>query len=419
MTDVVRRALEAASGFDATAVLRERRGATVRFGQNRITQNCDTFRRELELTMGRDGRKATATTHNTEPDSFADLAAGIRDQLATAPEDPEYMPPVEAGQVYPVVEAWDRETAGMVTAQRVEAAACAIETAAARDMEAAGVSEASMHRTAIGTSTGNLAFHQRTHSEFRLTMDTGAGSSYRECSADAWGDLDVSRTVVEVADEANASSGPKEPPEGESSHVLLEPQAVADLLPFVIYSLNARLADEGVTVFSGMEGRRVSGERLTVGSRLNGPVKGRPFDEQGLPCRDATWIQEGVLREMLCDRFWARKTGRPPLASPGTFCMEGGDGHISQGLEQMREGLLIRRFWYLRFVDQKSLEITGMTRDGVFSVREGKVADPVADFRWNWKPLELFSRIAWLGRPVPKGRLCVPPAVLEDAPLVM
>lgn len=413
MIDVVRNALEAASGYDATAVLRESREATVRFGQNRITQNGDTFRRELELTMGRDGRKATATTHNIESSRLQQLVAGIRDQLSTAPEDPEYLPPVDGGQVYPVIDAWDPETADMRTAQRIAAASKAVGTAEARGLEAAGISHASMGKTALGTSTGNLAFHRKTEAHFGLTMDTGNGSSYRHLSHNAWSSLSVTEAVEEVAAESKAAGEPRKAPDGPR-RILLEPQAVADLVPFLIFSLNARLADEGVTVFSDMEGRRVSGSRLSLRSVIDGPVKGRPFDGEGLPCRNATWIEEGVLREMLCGRWWASQTGRRPLSSPECYYMDGGTGDVEEGISQMQEGLLIRRLWYIRFVDQKSLQITGMTRDGVFGVRDGSVTGPLRDFRWNWKPLELFERISWMGEPVRKGRLHVPPIVLED-----
>ncbi len=414
MTDVVRKALEAASGYDATAVLRERRQATVRFGQNRITQNGDTFRRELELTMGREGRKATATTHNVDPSALPELVSGVRDQLATAPEDPEYVPPVEGGQVYPVIEDWDGPTADMQTEGRIQAASGAIETAVRRGLEAAGISHAAMQKVALGTSTGNLAFHGRTEADFVLTMDSGNGSSYRALADSAWAELPAAKATDEVAHEAKAASRPGAAPTGPC-RVLLEPQAVADLIPFLIYSLNARLADEGVTVFSDMQGRRISGPRLSLRSVLDGPVKGRPFDGEGLPCRDSTWIEEGILREMLCGRWWASQTGRPPLSHPGCYYMDGGSGNVADGIGQMGEGLLIRRLWYIRFVDRKSLEITGMTRDGVFSVEGGAAAGPVRDFRWNWKPLELFERISWMGEPVRKGRLHVPPVVLEDA----
>ena len=79
--------------------------------------------------------------------------------------------------------------------------------------------------------------------------------------------------------------------------------------------------------------------------------------------------------------------------------------------------LLFRRFWYIRFVDQKELSLTGMTRDGVFLVEDGKIVHPIEDFRWNWKPLDLFSRIEKLGSSERKEQLSVPPMVIGPTAL--
>jgi len=75
-------------------------------------------------------------------------------------------------------------------------------------------------------------------------------------------------------------------------------------------------------------------------------------------------------------------------------------------------GLLIRRFWYIRFVDPKSNFLTGMTRDGVFLIENGRISAPVKDFRWNWKPLELFDDIVVLGECQRKGQFYVPSMLL-------
>ena len=79
--------------------------------------------------------------------------------------------------------------------------------------------------------------------------------------------------------------------------------------------------------------------------------------------------------------------------------------------------LLFRRFWYIRFIDQKEFSLTGMTRDGVFLVEDGEIVHPVEDFRWNWKPLELFSRIEKLGAPERKWQFSVPSMVIGPTQL--
>jgi predicted Zn-dependent protease len=417
MLDLVEAVLEASPVPDAVVILTEAMEGAVRFGQNRITQNLDTFERKLRLVLGRDGRQAAYTTHRVGMSTISDTIAAAMELLETAQPDPEYMPPVEGGQVYPLVEDWDAETAEADPGARIGAAAEAIRNALEYGMEASGLAGASSEVEALGTSTGNLAFHSSTRASFSLTMDRNGGSSYRSQSSSAWMELPVTDIVHRVADEAELAQDPADLKPG-LYRMVLEPQAVADLIPFLAWSLSARQSDEGLTVFTGRDGRQVTGERFTMRSEVTGELRGVPFSEEGAASEDTAWIERGVLENQPCDRYWASKTGRKPLFIPGTLLIDGGSGSLEDLVEGISgQALLFRRFWYIRFVDQKELSLTGMTRDGVFLVQDGRIVRPVKDFRWNWKPLDIFSRIEILGTPERKGRLMVPPMVIGVTPL--
>lgn len=410
MLAFVEAVLERVKAPHAVAVLSEDRLASVRFGQNRITQNMDTFTRELFISVGDGSRRAEYTSHRIDTTAIPEIVKTAERLLEGSAADPEYMPPVEEGQIYPVVEAWDEQTAAAEPAPRIGAATAAIESAGRAGIETAGLASMAFEKTALATSTGNLAWHQATESGFQLTMHAGTGSSYVSTHSTAWSGIPVSDCIEQVVEEAVAARDPGESPPGIID-VVLEPQAVADIMPFILMALNARTSDEGITVFSGMEGESVASERFTLRSEFGGPVPGRPFDREGLACSEQVWIEKGVVRAMHCDRYWARKTGRPAVPSPSTYGMDGDAGTAADLAAISSRCIRIRRLWYIRFVDQKSLELTGMTRDGVF-LYEGGSCRPVKDFRWNWKPLDLFSRIEALGKPVRKGWLTVPPVLV-------
>ena len=108
MLDFVQAAVKAAGTRDAIAVLTESRNASVRFGQNRITQNLDVFKRELQLTVGDGEKQATITSQRIDIHALPGIASEARGLLETSAPYPEYMSPVQEGQVYPVIEeAWD------------------------------------------------------------------------------------------------------------------------------------------------------------------------------------------------------------------------------------------------------------------------------------------------------------------------
>lgn len=411
MLDFVQRVLEGVSAEHAVAELDEDRSASVRFGRNTITQNMDTFRRELRLVVGDGERKAEYRTHRIDVDAIPDVVRTAEKLLETSAPDPEYQPPADAGQIYHAIDAWDEETSRVEPAPRIAAASDAVKAASDAGAEAAGLSRMDTERMALVTSTGNLCFHEATQASLQMTVHAGSGSSYRSVTSQAWRDIPVRETVDGVVAEALAARDPADSEPGEID-LVLEPQAVADLMPFILMSLDARTSDEGITVFAGREGGKVTSDMVTVSSVLGGIIPGRPFDDDGLACDDQVWIDHGVLKTMFCDRFWAKKTGRKAVVSPNCFYMDGAGGSAADLAGMTGRCLRIRRFWYIRFVDQKSLELTGMTRDGVF-LCEGGTMKPVKDFRWNWKPLEMFSRIEALGAPERKGMVSVPPVLLK------
>jgi predicted Zn-dependent protease len=60
-------------------------------------------------------------------------------------------------------------------------------------------------------------------------------------------------------------------------------------------------------------------------------------------------------------------------------------------------GLLLTCLWYIREVDPATLLVTGLTRDGVYLVEDGKVTGEVNNFRFNESPLDLLRRVTEVG----------------------
>lgn len=407
--ELAARAVEAASTPDATAFVTHRRSASVRFGRNEITQNQDTEGTSIVLSVGDGIRKASVSFEDASPEAMRSAAGRARELMEASPSDPEYLAPPERGQVYPVISgAFDAEAAECRVENRVEAVRGVIAAAEGHGLEAGGICENTVISTAVATSTGNLACHQATTVGLSFTLDKGAASSYRQLEGRSWREMEWEEASEKTSLEALANRGQVEPAPGEYS-MILEPLAVANLLAFLYWSMDARRADEGLTVFSSMTGKRVSGKGLTLGSDPDGPVKGVPFNQDGLPSRASVWIRDGVLENLPCDRFWARKTGREPLFIPECLEMSGGAGTVDELVRGTGKGIFIRRFWYIRFVDQRTLKLTGMTRDGVFLVENGEVTVPLTDFRWNWRPLELLGRMEAIGQPVRRSFAYAPP----------
>jgi predicted Zn-dependent protease len=80
--------------------------------------------------------------------------------------------------------------------------------------------------------------------------------------------------------------------------------------------------------------------------------------------------------------------------------MSGGDTSVDEMIATTKRGLLVTRFSNLRGLDGTSLLSTGLTRDGLWLVENGKISKAVKNFRFTESPLFMLNSIEQLGVPV-------------------
>jgi predicted Zn-dependent protease len=110
------------------------------------------------------------------------------------------------------------------------------------------------------------------------------------------------------------------------------------------------------------------------------------------------WIENGVVKNLNYDRYWAQKQGvRPTRTGGGALRMVGGTTTLPEMVRSTERGILVTRFWYIRAVDPRTILYTGLTRDGTFLIENGKVTRPVKNFRFNESPIFFLNNLEALG----------------------
>jgi predicted Zn-dependent protease len=71
----------------------------------------------------------------------------------------------------------------------------------------------------------------------------------------------------------------------------------------------------------------------------------------------------------------------------------GGDWSLEKMIASIDRGLLVTRVWYIREVDPYEKIMTGMTRDGLYLVENGKITSAVRNFRFNQSLIELLQNV--------------------------
>jgi predicted Zn-dependent protease len=388
------------------------------------TTNGDVEDLEISVTASVDGRSATASDNRSDDASIKALVERAEELAKLAPVDPEHMPPL-GKQTYAKVNAVDRGTAAISAQGRADVAGAAIRAAKDKGVTVAGFMQHSDAAFALANKAGLFAFHASTSVSLSTTCRTkdGTGSARAGFASHKLGGLEVEPMVARVAEKAERSRNPVALDPGRYT-VVLEPDAVADLLGFLFWSLSARAADEGRSYFSkkgggNRLGEKLFDERITLRSDpTSSEHPASPIGSGGLPRLPTTWIEKGVLEALSYSRYWAQKQGKTPQASPGSLHVEGGSGTVDDLVTNVDRGVLITRFWYNRMLDPRTILATGLTRDGTFLIEKGKIAKPVKNMRYNESPITLLKNVVAMSTPERAGlstrRVSVVPAMVVE-----
>jgi predicted Zn-dependent protease len=398
--------------------------AFIRFALNGITTSGFTAGQSMFISSVRDGKRG-----NTAVDEFDDRslreAVQRTEQLALiAPANPESVPPL-APQKYPAFENYPATTAQARNQVMIPHIRAIIESAKASSLVAAGFMERVAQGSAIANKQGNFGYGQITDAYLSATVRDSAGTSSGWASQPAVRieDIDGAGVARSAIDKCLRWKSPKRLNPGKYT-VVLEPTAVGDLLPGIVSGFAARAAAEGRGFLSKPGGGTLLGEKLFPDSitlrtdpfsRLYSVL---PWSSGRMPTDRITWIENGVLKNLCYDLCWAAKCGQPATPGPDALVLDGGEKSLGDLVASVERGLLVTRFFYIRTVNPQTRQMTGLTRDGLFLIEDGKIASPVVNFRFNESPVRMLQNTIGMGKVVRtrgmEDGMVTPPLVVKD-----
>ncbi|MCY3023592.1 MAG: TldD/PmbA family protein [Planctomycetota bacterium] len=359
--ETLEKVLRHASADTVVATLSGEASSATRMADNVITQNvrCSSVHLYVECAYGLS--HGGASTDDLSADALLATVQRAQAIAKVSPPDPEYMPPVEApeSRKYLQVRGYADATAGFSPQDKAGQLAAAARQVQAAGMRLSGGYPSGAYFQALANSAGLRAYHAWTEANIHATVLAPAGSGWAETVCHDTAGINVEQTV------------------------------------------EAKATDEERTYLRGKLGTKVFGDRITIRSDpAASRCPGTPFQGDGLASLALPWVENGVVRNLCYSRYWAKKQGKQPTGWPSNLLMEGGDATVEQMIATMKRGLLITRFWYIRHVDPMIPLLTGMTRDGLFLVENGKVTRPVQHMRFNENMVDMFNRVEMLGQVV-------------------
>ncbi|MGC8669340.1 MAG: metallopeptidase TldD-related protein, partial [Chthonomonadales bacterium] len=260
--ELLARVLELSRADAVECVLQASDEASTRFANNQITQNVAKNNATLTVRSAFENRVGVVKINRLDGNSLAEAVRRSEEIAKVAAPDTEYMPPPDPAE-YPAVEQWDEAVARAEPADRAAMVHSAVSRAEAAGVNSAGSCSTTSTFVAVANSKGLFAAHSATMARFVITAMTNCASGW--ANAAHWNLAKVDPAAA--ADRAIAKALLAGTPQGVEPGpwtVILEPAAVAEILAYLMWSLDAKAADEGRNAFSGRLGQKVAADTITL-----------------------------------------------------------------------------------------------------------------------------------------------------------
>ncbi len=415
----------------AEVIMESSESALTRFADNVISQNVAETSTRVSIRFTDKGRVFRTSLNQTGGAALADAVRRGLAALKLQKKEKGLLSPPAPRPVGPAAaRLYAPGTASLEPSFRAEKAADLARLCRARGMKCYGTVENGASRLTVANNSGVFASHRETWALYSVTARKGEGYGWAEQYSPDASKIDYAGVNARAMEKAAASVRPVPVPPGKYT-VILEPAAVGDMLLFLGYSgLGGRAWLDGRSFASGALGKRLLHPSITVtDDALAGPAAGAPFDLEGMPRKRVVLIDKGVARAVVHDRRTAAEAGVPSTGHslpqpnscgpmPLNLEMAPGDSSLEEMIRSTRRGILVTTFHYTNLLRPKTVEMTGMTRNGTFLVENGRVTKALRNLRFTQSVVEAFGNVEALSRERELmngwGRMCVPAMKIRD-----
>ncbi|NNE97409.1 MAG: TldD/PmbA family protein, partial [Pyrinomonadaceae bacterium] len=363
----------------------------LRFARNAFLTSGNTVERGAGITVWINKRRGSSSTTDLADESLKAMVEQAEEIAKISPVDRQYLPTL-GQQKYKESKRFSENTANVPLKDRAKSVSEILKKSDKAGVISAGFHEARAFAGGFATKNKNFNFEKSTYANLSITARTpdGKSSGYFSRSKIDLNELDTERIANESIRKAVEGRNARIIEAGVYP-VILEPQAVADLVGRIAFQFNARRAEEGRSPFSEKGGKTKLGQQIfdkrvnLYSDPWNAEVPASSSAQAGLPAEKFYLVKDGVLENLTYSRFWAKRKNVKPTPGPVNAIFESGAKSIAleKMIENTEKALLIGRFWYIRTTDARTASVTGLTRDGVWMVENGKIAYPVKNFRFN------------------------------------
>ena len=410
---LLKRLVQNSPADQTEALLMTEDSALTRFAGSVIHQHVAEKNQTLILRVVLGKRIAVVTTNLLQiPSLKKSLQKAMA--LARVQQPNEEFISLPEPKPIPEIHTYSRAIESLTPNKRVKRIKSLLSRVRGSGTRASGAFSNGQVEVAIVNSLGIEAYQKYSDLFFHLIVEDERGSGYAGFVTRDPDRFDPDVLAREAL--AKVSKGESIQIEPGVYEVILEPDAVSELLSFMSYlGFHALAVQEERSFFCNQFGKKMVDPRITIyDDGLDPEGLQIPFDFEGLPKKKVVFLEEGVAKGVTYDSLTAGREGKgstghgllPPNTEgpiPINLFMRGGESSLGEMVRSVRKGIYVTRFHYTNVVEPMKAVITGMTRDGTFLIEGGEIKSPIKNLRFTESILRALSRVSAISR---ERRVC-------------
>ncbi len=386
----------------------EIRGGVTRFADDRIHQSAEIAVRSVTVQVSVDGKRGLFRTTRFDQDALSHAAqqAYVLAEAQGAPAHASSLAPPTCGTY---LAGYDEATARAQPFERAQIIRNLLDARGARKATLSGAISTTRETFATVSTEGTRVFEERTRAEINLVARSSRWTGRAYWVGFKLREAPLRRLLEETLVTAvPASDGWAEVELGTTS-VVLDSLAAGQMIGYLAYlGFGAKAYLERRSFLCDKLGQCIAPEFFTM---IEDPVAlvPRGYDYDGVARQRVVLVDRGVARGLVTDWQTAAmvessNTGHAPHPDslegplPGNVVVAPGEATLDELVQQVEDGVYVRDLHYVNVVEPVTATITGMTRHGTFRIRNGRLAEPLPELRFQVSILDVLGSLIALGK---------------------
>lgn len=392
------------------AVFIAKRSGLTRYANSFIHQNVAESNTTVFFRSAVDGKVGTTSTNSLKKE---DLHRALKTSLEIAklqPSNPDFKGFPKPAK-YKKIETYFEPTDKYAPRQRAEVIKKICKEADKFKVTVAGAFSTSAADVAVLNTNGVAAYQPVTTASINLIAMSDTSSGYASGLSRRVMKIPFNQ-ITETAIKKCLDSQNPEILEPGKYDVILEPEAVAEIMNWMTYiGFGAKPFLENTSFMSRKVGKKTMSPEITIYDDANDSGGlAMPFDFEGVPKKKVLLVKKGLVGGPVYDSLYAVKgktkstghalppgSGEGPMA--GNIFVAAGKKSRQALISSVKDGILVTRFHYINgLLNTTKTVMTGMTRDGTFRIKNGKIIGAVKNLRFTESITAAFSRVGGLSQ---------------------